>query len=450
MLFKNGINLSDSLLDFIENSNKLSIYIPYIKLAQLKYLLQSDPKVENIIVRWKPNDLILGSSDLEIYLFLKERGINLYRNPRLHLKAFLDSYQHAFIGSANISQRALNLPETHNHNYELGIIVENLSLSDRLYFQTIDAESSLITDKIYEDLKEQIVSLKLQFKLEDDFEFNFNYLASTFQISSLPMSEDIETLIKIYVNETSNDELALNCALHDLAIYQIPFGLNEVNFISELKSSFFKHPFIRAFLTNLNEVGMIYFGAAKEWIHQNCSDAPTPRKWEITSNIKILYRWIVSLSDGTYEVDKPNYSERLFKVNPQDTGISYFEKFISKLNRDKAHSEIAPHQMILLISFYNLYHMKLKMEFEFTDLTNEFYINWQKYHHLFKSKNDNIVMPLASLEKRGLLVISVLPPISYRNNNEVIQKIKSISFSDELIKFLETVNLDYLESRITN
>ena len=50
MLLKNGINLDDKLLDFIETSNNLSIYIPYIKLAQLKHLLQSYSTIKNIIL----------------------------------------------------------------------------------------------------------------------------------------------------------------------------------------------------------------------------------------------------------------------------------------------------------------------------------------------------------------------------------------------------------------
>ena len=45
---------------------------------------------------------------------------------------------------------------------------------------------------------------------------------------------------------------------------------------------------------------------------QNCVDVPTPRKFEITENIQILYRWIVKLGNGKYKVDVPgSHSERL-------------------------------------------------------------------------------------------------------------------------------------------
>jgi hypothetical protein len=51
---------------------------------------------------------------------------------------------------------------------------------------------------------------------------------------------------------------------------------------------------------------------AKDWIYKNCTDVPIPRKWEITENIQILYKWIVKLGNGKYKVDVPgSYSERL-------------------------------------------------------------------------------------------------------------------------------------------
>ena len=58
----------------------------------------------------------------------------------------------------------------------------------------------------------------------------------------------------------------------------------------------------------------MYFGEVKAFIHNNCSNVPLPRRWEITENIQILYRWIVKLGNGKYGIDTPNHSERLFKV----------------------------------------------------------------------------------------------------------------------------------------
>ncbi|HRI31126.1 MAG TPA: hypothetical protein PLQ21_06315, partial [Candidatus Kapabacteria bacterium] len=90
--------------------------------------------------------------------------------------------------------------------------------------------------------------------------------------------------------------------------------LTSTEFRQRLSEAFFSHKFIKNFLDNLEESGEVYFGTAKDWIHRNCADVPTPRRWEITENIQILYRWIVKLGNGKYNVDRPRYSERLYIV----------------------------------------------------------------------------------------------------------------------------------------
>jgi hypothetical protein len=314
-LFKNGIDLHNKLREYVSNSLNLFIFSPYIKLETLKKLLDDQDNVKAVIVRWEPKDLIQGSSDLEIYPFLKERGITLYRNPRLHLKAYLDNYKKCFLTTANISSRALNIPEYSNYNYELGTIIDNLTFEDRLYFKIIENDSMLITANIYMQICEQINEQKNSLIEIDDFDLKIFDTDKKFMISSLPMSHSIETVYRVYNGELMFSDEEINCALHDLAIYNIPLGLPYTEFIEKLNNSFFEHPFIEKFKAYLELSGGLYFGATKEWIHKNCEDVPTPRRWEITENIQILYRWIVELGNGRYQVDRPNFSERLYRVH---------------------------------------------------------------------------------------------------------------------------------------
>jgi hypothetical protein len=313
MLYKNGIDLSSKLIEYIGESKNLFIYSPYIKLETLRSLLVGQSNIKAVFVRWETKDLILGSSDLEIYPFLRDRDIALYRNSRLHLKAYVDEYKKCFLTSANISARALNLPAYNNFNYEIGTLVDQLDIDDRLYLNMIESDSMLITDNIYNQLKEQLPVMKSEFPHEKDFSFKIQAPDKNFLISSLPMTYSVETLYRIYEDKEYISEIELNCVLHDLAIYKIPLGLEGAQLRQKLKESFFAHPFIKEFLENIDTAGEIYFGSAKEWIHRNCADVPTPRKWEITENIQILYKWIVKLGEGKYYIDRPNYSERLRK-----------------------------------------------------------------------------------------------------------------------------------------
>lgn len=311
-LFKNGIDLHYELQEFVKNARNLFIFVPYIKLEALKALLDNVQSCKAIFVRWETKDLITGASDLEVYNYCKERGILLFRNKRLHLKAFIDDYKSCILGSANISNRALNCPPIPHFNYELATTVENLSIEDRLYFSIIEQESLLITDHIYDQIVGQMPVKKAGYPHEPDFDIKIEAPDKDFLISSLPLTYNVDTLFRVYDSRQFINDTELNCAAHDLALYGINFGLAVEEFDAQLKQAFFTHPFIKAFLEKISDRGEVYFGEAKAWIHDNCSNVPLPRRWEITENIQILYKWISKLSEGKYCIDKPNHSERLF------------------------------------------------------------------------------------------------------------------------------------------
>jgi hypothetical protein len=94
-------------------------------------------------VIWK----FILTSNQKALRFLETRGCIL--------KAYLRRVQEdAFSPAANISSRALNLPPYSNYNYEIGTIVEDLGIDDRLLFQhRIESDSILITDNIYNQIK---------------------------------------------------------------------------------------------------------------------------------------------------------------------------------------------------------------------------------------------------------------------------------------------------------
>jgi len=316
MIYKNGMDLQPKLIEFLNSSNSIYIFSAYIKLETLKKIIKKNTNVKAVFVRWEPKDLIVGSSDLEVYSFLREKNIPLFRNSRLHLKAYLDDYKRCFLTSANISSRALNIPEFEKYNYEIGTVVESLKVEDRLYFNMIESESLLITDNVYNQISQQLLDMNSEFSFEKEFDFLLYSSNDNFLLSSLPMSLSVEKLCEIYENSELVTDIELNCLLHDLVLYKIPLGLSKTILFEKLKTAFFDHPFIIAFLENLKLNKEIYFGTAKEWIHKNCTNVPLPRRWEITENIKILYKWIVELGDRRFIVDIPGaHSERLRIIN---------------------------------------------------------------------------------------------------------------------------------------
>jgi phosphatidylserine/phosphatidylglycerophosphate/cardiolipin synthase-like enzyme len=311
-LLRNGFDLAPRLSTFVSTSDNLFIFAAYVKLESLKHILDSTRSCKLLVVRWELKDLLLGASDLEVFGYCQEKGITLYRNPRLHLKAFVNDYKSCILGSANISSRGINLPPSNRPNYELASVCENLTFEDRLYFQLILNDSTLVTDALYLRLKDRLANEVIELPGLDEANFEEDCQHKNFLISSLPMTANVATLMRIYSNQNETDETELNCVIHDLALYDLPLGLAPLVAKERLTDAFFRHPFIEAFLKNVQDNGMIYFGRAKEWIRANCTDVPTPRRWEVTGNTRILYDWLVELGNGRIEVDIPGArSERL-------------------------------------------------------------------------------------------------------------------------------------------
>ena len=77
MLYKSGNNLFSGALEFISNSNEITLFSAYIKTQQLRKL-DSLKKINRIIVRWEIRDLHQGASDLDLFEYCSENNIALF------------------------------------------------------------------------------------------------------------------------------------------------------------------------------------------------------------------------------------------------------------------------------------------------------------------------------------------------------------------------------------
>ena len=325
MLYRNGENLKSELIRYLSNKRKITIFSPYIKSKTLKKLLNSpNLNCEQIIVRWAPKDIALGSSDLEIYEICKEYSISLYINNRIHLKLYTDNFSDAFLGSANISERAIC--ETAG-NYEICNYVEKINRDDRLYLQKIINESILVTDEIYDLINSQISEITPDLE-EAVFTLPNDIKSDDFLISKLPMIESPDLLWELYSEEIkAESQEQENCLSHDLALYRIETDItNKDDFFESLAKNFLKSPFIIAFLEAVDAaIPVTYkgrtkeglqFGMVKKWFFENTTTAPIPRAWELTDNVKILYTWIEVLSNGAYTVSIPGAHSQVIQKSP--------------------------------------------------------------------------------------------------------------------------------------
>ena len=284
------------------------VIVPFVKIDALKQILEICEDISHlkIIVRWSGQDIINRVSDLEIYPYLKEKRVPLYINPSIHLKLYVFDDTQAFHSSSNITLKGLGI--TSRSNIEIGCMVR-LAHEDWENIYSVLQESERVDDLMYEKafeyLKENDKTSRkippLDLKPSQDKQFS---------LLSLPASPNPESLYKFYQTRYSNDEEMTNSYVHDLIYFNIQDNLSQSIFFQQLKEKFTKHPFVQAIVNLIRQEKSARFGLVNEWIQENCSDKPTPYKWEIKNNTHYLYNWLeYFFEEITW--DRPNYSQVL-------------------------------------------------------------------------------------------------------------------------------------------
>jgi hypothetical protein len=297
MLYKSGNNLEKGAIDFISNSESITLFSAYIKLEELKRI-NINNNIKQIIVRWEIEDLCKGVSDIELYQYCIDNGIALYRNTRLHMKVIWNNQDKVLFGSANITGRGLG--EKSNYNFELNGIKEALSLFDIIYFNQVISSSEYVSSDLYNELLDKVTNTILPvitfpeiptIKKETDY----------FLLSQLPMSKSPDELYQVSINSQDFNIIEQNFAAHDIAL----FGINPFNeyslFKIELKEKFNSHPFmiaLKEFIKTEPRQSLRY-GGVVDWIINNTTTVPTPRSWELKQDqiVNILYSWICEFDE---------------------------------------------------------------------------------------------------------------------------------------------------------
>lgn len=291
------------------------VFAPYIRAAVLKALLEGVDSRIVVVTTWKPRDLQSGSSDVDLYPYCVERGVSLYVNNVLHLKAYSVGLSSAILATGNVSRRGM-LPDG---NYEAAVRIGKMGAGDRLFLEEIRREARLVDEAVYEHVREWLEANPA--RVPDDLDLNDivpSPKKDDFLISALPMTHSVDDLAEGYAKiqqglPPSDNEGEAACIYHDIANYRIGSELSPAQFEEALAAAFFAHPFIR----RIDELvtPSAHFGKIKAWVQSNCVDVPIPSRRELTGNVQVLLSWFVRLGRGRYEVDVPGaHSQRLKKM----------------------------------------------------------------------------------------------------------------------------------------
>lgn len=300
-----------ALTELLESGDSVSLLIaPFIKIDALRVLVeqkQSSGKLQ-VVIRLKPDDLLSGASDLSIYPYLRDQGVQLFYNHSIHLKLFVFESNCCLVTSGNITGRGLGLSA--NSNVEAGALVQ-LDVDDWNRIYDLLNASRVFDDQLYNRLAKYVADATPA-SSPPVFEWPEGE-GKRFTISSLPATEDVEVLSRAYFSDTldSYSSEAVRRFAHDLATFRIPAGLSEVALQTELSANFRKSPFVSEFIALLKSKGSLRFGAANDWIHRMCEDVPLPYRWELKTNTRILYNWLAHfIPEITW--DRPNYAQVIY------------------------------------------------------------------------------------------------------------------------------------------
>ena len=313
MLFKSNINLLSSTIEFINFNEIISIFSAYLKLDQLK-ILNTEKKVNRIVVRWEIEDLVKGVSDFEdLYEYCKENNIALFRNTRIHLKAIWNNENSVLFGSANITGRGIG-EKGDNFNYELAGIANPISFDDIFYLNFIIQESELVNDELISEIKNLVDNIELPIiefpelptkkKMDDEF-----------LLSQLPMTSSPELLLEILQNPNDfclDDQLK---AAHDKSVFNVNIESGNDATIKNLQDFFNQKAIVLKLKSSIieNPRKSMKYGQVVRWIQENTTTVPTPMSWEIKKDqiVNNLYDWVCYF-DNRFSWDTPNHSQVIY------------------------------------------------------------------------------------------------------------------------------------------
>lgn len=298
----------DFVRQMIASEGRLRLVVaPFIKLDALRELVEECEDVSDlqVVVRWHPADLVTSVSDVEIYPFLKDKGVALFRHSSIHLKLLVFNQSFAFHTSGNVTRKGLGLAE--RGNVEVGCLV---TLDDGDWSELLNVLA--LSEEVDEHMYEQALQYSKENQREVGHLPELNLCpaqSKKFSLDSLPATESPETLFRFYSGEPDarqslDDSPAF---VHDLILFAIPKGLDRLSFFDLLEANFKASEFIQALVAFIQTEESARFGAINSWISENCSDTPRPYRRDIKTTTRRLYTWL-EFFYAEISWDTPNYS----------------------------------------------------------------------------------------------------------------------------------------------
>jgi hypothetical protein len=291
---------------------------PFVKARTLSRLL--DRVSENVVVRcvtrWRPEEIIAGVSDLEIWPLLRDRPeASLWLRPDLHAK-YYRADDVCLIGSANITDTALGWASQANFELLVSLPLDyaNLDLFEAtLFSRSIQVDESLyqqmmaVVQLLYESQEQSPITKHDNPAVHDAHALNLTFIDDHW----LPSLRQPADLYIAYAGRW--DELttaARHFAAMDIQALAIPTGLSRKVFNVYIGILLLQKPLIREIDAFLAEARR--FGEVRDFIsvliQVDDEELDPSRAWQT------VMRWLLYFLPKRYTRIPSRHSEVLQRI----------------------------------------------------------------------------------------------------------------------------------------
>lgn len=299
--------LLNKLLHLVGNAEQRVILVaPFVKVGIVQQVVDHIANTVEIklFTRWKPEEIALGVSDLEVWDLLAPReNAHVFLCQNLHAKCFL-SDEVALVGSANLTSRGLGTH--HQSNLECLAPLPSDHKDVARLLQDLNSGSIEATAEIYRICRDAVKMLPQSVPISD----------STFEESTaftgangwLPHLRNPDQLFLIYTGKSNSvTRAAYETGQLDLSFLHVASGLSEVQFNRVVYSR----------LTQINFFHLVFematvprrFGEYRQLTRRFLRSIHSERSE--TDVWQTALRWILHFAASDFVVDTPHYSEIL-------------------------------------------------------------------------------------------------------------------------------------------
>ena len=283
--------------DIKKTQNSISIISAFCKKQSLEFFDEQIEESKNlskrILVRFRLDDILSKSTDLEIYEYCKNNNWKLYVQFNLHAKVYIFDRNICYMGSANATSQGLSLNKKGNLEMSKKFELDN---EENEQIEEVFSEAVLMNDDLFNQMKKQINSIDYQLPVKH--EWNYDIIAKNISEYNVLFQDDFP--INNSPTELIEDEIFLNICKTDT--------------LEDIKDKFYNTKIVQWLISILEkqEKNEIYFGELSSKIHNIIFQEPKQYRKNVKELQIKLYNWIEVLNYDNIKIDVPgNHSQRI-------------------------------------------------------------------------------------------------------------------------------------------